>query len=98
MTVRVDLRHAATLERVLNDEQVCLIIWMHYDVSCRCGCPAAPVLAAWRWLLLEETLGYLRGRDCQPPVHQCLLEVLPPDLVQLDQEGVVAVEVGDGEE
>src|ERR1700722_1305003 len=46
----------------------------------------------------EEALGKVCGSDCQPPVEQCFPEVFRCHLVQLDQIGVVAVEVRDGEE
>ena len=40
----------------------------------------------------------MRGRECQPPVEQRLREVFRRHLVQLDQVGIEAVEVLDGEE
>jgi hypothetical protein len=68
------------------------------------GCPGRAGSPGWLLageilgLLVEEPLGDLRGRDRQPPVYQRFPEVVRGDRVQLDQVGVVAVEVRDGEE
>src|SRR5262245_49056235 len=99
MNVRIDLRHAATLESVLNDEQVCLIIWTS-ETACHPSpdpgdtvpgdtALAGPLPVTGSALLAEEALGDLRWGDRQPPVDQRLFEVARRDRVQLDQVCVV---------